>query len=76
MADDVAALERIKANIIANLEQISAKPKPSYSVDGQSISWESLFNSYMNQLDSINAKINQAAGPFELHSEGYSGDCY
>lgn len=59
-------------NIAANLAAITADPKPNYSIDGQSVSWQGLFDSYMAQLAQLDAQIN-AADSFELRSRGFTG---
>lgn len=68
---EATTLATIKANILAQLEDISANPKPNYSIDGQQVSWQSHFDSLMNALDRINAQIN-AAEPYEIVSRGTS----
>ncbi|HEX4132478.1 MAG TPA: hypothetical protein VHZ24_20775 [Pirellulales bacterium] len=56
-------------NIAANLAAITANPKPSYSIDGQRVSWQALCDSYSRQLVALNAQI-AAADPFEITSLG------
>jgi ACT domain-containing protein len=68
---DLTALATIKNNILAQLQDISANPKPNYSIDGQQVSWQSHFDSLMNALNQINAQIN-AAEPYEIVSRGTS----
>jgi ACT domain-containing protein len=68
---DLTALATIKNNILAQLQDISANPKPNYSIDGQQVSWQSHFDSLMNALNQINSQIN-AAEPFEIVSRGTS----
>ena len=58
-----------RENVAANLAAITAQPKPSYSIDGQSVSWQGLFDSYISQLQTLNAQI-AAAEPFEITSQG------
>lgn len=68
---EATTLATIKNNILAQLEDISANPKPNYSIDGQQVSWQSHFDSLMNALDRINSQIN-AAEPYEIVSRGTS----
>jgi hypothetical protein len=63
------ALATIKNNILARLEEITAQPKPNYSIDGQQVSWQSYFDSLMANLERINHQIN-ASEPFEEVSRG------
>lgn len=67
----LSSLETIKANILARLEEITASPKPNYSVDGQSVSWQSYFDSLMASLKRIDEQINSAE-PYEEVSRGYT----
>jgi len=55
--------------IAANLAAITVEPKPSYAIDGQQVDWQSLFNSYTQQLAELNAQI-AAADPVEVRSRG------
>lgn len=63
-------LESARDNIAANLKSMTATPKPSYSIDGQSFSWAELFSLYTNQLKAIEEAIQRAGGPFELRTRG------
>jgi hypothetical protein len=72
MATYLEKLKTIRDQLADRIIEVSASVKPSYSVDGQSISWESYLATLNNQLAVINAQIN-AAEPFELESEGYVG---
>lgn len=56
-------------NVAANLADITATPKPNYTIDGQTVSWQSLFDSYLEHLERLDAQI-AAADPFEIHSRG------
>ena len=69
MADYLENLLTARDNVAANLAAITADPKPNYTVDGQSVSWQSLFDSYMAQLEKLDAQIN-GAQPFEVRSRG------
>ncbi len=69
MATLLENLLTARQNIASNLAEITAQPKPSYSIDGQQVSWQSLFDSYIGQLQALNAQI-AAAEPFEFSSQG------
>lgn len=58
-----------KANIAAKIAEISANPKPNYSIDGQSISWASYFDMLNSQLGKLDESIAVAQGPFEMPIE-------
>lgn len=63
-------LEHLKAtreHIAANLAELTAHPQPSYTIDGQTVSWQALLASYIQQLERLDARI--AAGePFEIET--------
>jgi hypothetical protein len=72
MASYLDNLLAARDNVAANLAAITADPKPNYSVDGQSVSWQTLFDSYMAQLEKLDVQIN-GADPFEVRSRGFTG---
>lgn len=71
MATYLENLCTARDQIAANLAAITANPKPDYSIDGQTVSWQSLFNAYVAQLAALNGQL--AAGePFEEQSQGFT----
>jgi hypothetical protein len=66
---EAATLATIKSNILAQLQDLSANPKPNYSIDGQQVSWQSHFDSLMLSLERINMQINSSE-PYEFVSRG------
>jgi hypothetical protein len=71
MPTDAAQLATIKTQTLAIIATITAVPKPTYSIDGQTVSW----GEYLQQLQETVAWCDrQLAGeePFEIHSLGYS----
>lgn len=48
--DDLVAA---RANIAARLREITATPKPSYSIDGQTFSWTEYFEALSRQYRSL-----------------------
>jgi hypothetical protein len=61
-------LENLKAARTAILVAIaSGAGKPNYTIDGQSVSWDSLFT----RLDQINKALAAVEGPVEVVSYGY-----
>ena len=43
--------------------------KPSYSVDGQSVSWDQYRKSLYDELENIDRLIGSTGGPTEVQSE-------
>ncbi len=71
MATHAEQYATIKTNTLAVIADITASPKPSYSIDGQSISW----GEYLAQLQAtVEWCDKQIAGnePFEILSQGYT----
>lgn len=66
------SLTASQANIAATLASITASPKPSYSIDGQSISWTEYHAMLVAQLKELNLLIAIADGPFEYVTQGVS----
>ena len=58
-----------REQIAANLAEITARPKPNYTIDGQSVSWQGLFDSYVTRLAALDERI-AAADTFEIRSQG------
>ncbi|MGL6193960.1 MAG: hypothetical protein ACRC2T_03970 [Thermoguttaceae bacterium] len=48
MTSSQKQIEQIRAQALERITEMTAVPKPSYSVDGQSVSW----NDYLKQLQS------------------------
>lgn len=69
MPTDAEQLATIKSNYLATLAAISADPKPSYNIDGQSVSWTEYQAMLMDKVKAINDLINDE-GPFILNSRG------
>ena len=69
MPTDQQQLESIKSLAIAQLAELRAAPKPSYTLDGQSVSWESYAASLERTIDWCDRKL-AALTPFEIRSEG------
>jgi hypothetical protein len=68
MSSEAAQLEDIKRQALALLAEITANPKPSYTVDGQTVSWAE----YLAQLRATVAWCDErlaATEPFEVASQ-------
>lgn len=71
MATDAEQVATIKSAALARIAEITATPKPSYSIDGQSVSW----GEYLQQLQGTVAWCDKqlaAQSPFEIHHQGYT----
>jgi hypothetical protein len=71
MATDAENIATIKSNALATLAEITASPKPSYNIDGQSVSWTEYQKMLMEQVGWADGQLNNT-DPFEIHSIGYT----
>ena len=69
MATDVEQLQAIRGQTLAQLVALRANPKPSYSIDGQQVSWESYAESLQRTVDWCDEKLS-GSDPFEFQSQG------
>jgi hypothetical protein len=70
---NLANLQAIQANWIAELALEAAStlvngPKPSYSLDGESVQWEQYRDAMQKRIDNLYPLIQRAGGPFIVHS--------
>ena len=72
MPTDTEQIALIRSQTLDQLEQLRASPKPSYSVDGQNISWTEYAVSLQQTIDWCNAKLADLE-PFEIKTEGTTG---
>lgn len=66
---DAEQLRLIRSQTLSRIAELTAQPKPSYTLDGQSVAWES----YLSQLQDTVAWCDRqlaSAEPFELRSQG------
>ena len=71
MPTDAAQIATIKTQTLAIIVSITANPKPTYSIDGQTVGW----GEYLKQLQATVAwceKQLAAETPYEVHSLGFS----
>jgi hypothetical protein len=69
----VAVLDDLTAareNVAAQLRNLTANPKPTYSLDGKSVSWESYFGMLTRQMEELNKLIQIEGGPQWLITQG------
>ena len=66
------ALIASKVNLAQQLAAITASPKPTYDVDGDSIPWTEYHAMLTAQIANI-SKLIQAADPYEILSVAVTG---
>jgi hypothetical protein len=57
----VQALRVARDRIVANLLQETENPKPSYSIDGESVDWNTWAKTQQDRIDQLTATINKMA---------------
>lgn len=65
MATEAEDLQTALDNVIAKILEISANPKPSYSIDGQSVSWGDYYRMLAQMRKDLKEAIINAEGPFD-----------
>lgn len=66
----IDSLETAKANIALRIAEVTAEKKPTYSVDGKSVSWESYLATLNQQMEMLNKMIQVEGGPQWLSTIG------
>ncbi len=72
MASEADNLATALANVAEKLAEMTANPRVSYSIDGQSVSWGDYFNSLTKLRNDLKAALVNAQGPFEIHVTPWS----
>ncbi len=71
MPSDLEQIQTIRQQSLAQLASLRATPKPSYTIDGQQVNWESYVRSLQATIDWCDVKLNDDQ-PFEQHTVGYT----
>ena len=69
MASETEQIATIRSLTLTQLEQIRASPKPTYSIDGQQVSWTAYVESLQRTIDWCDRKLADYE-VFEIHSQG------
>ena len=69
-------LQQALLNVSQQLQNITANPKPTYSIDGQSVSWESYYAMLLRSMEELRRQVQIAGGPFEFQTQAgtWGGD--
>lgn len=65
---DREQIETIRQQTLSQLIELRANPKPTYSIDGQTVSWTQYITSLQNTIDWCDAKLI-GLEPFEVRSQ-------
>lgn len=69
-SNSIGTLQLALTNVNNLIASITANPKPSYSINGQSVSWGEYLKQLLDAQADINQKIVVATGPDEYVMEG------
>jgi hypothetical protein len=69
--DDTEVIRTIKSQTLALIADITADPKPSYSLDGQQIGWTEYLALLQRTVTWCDERLS-GDEPFELHTTGYT----
>ena len=69
MPSDYEQIEAIKSQTLAQLVALRADPKPTYSIDGQTVSWTAYIRSLEETIEWCNAQL-RGLQPAEVESRG------
>lgn len=58
--------------LTAEIADLSANRKPSYSLEGQSVSWESYYTSRVTALEKLLTIRASLGSPVEIRTQGFS----
>lgn len=64
----LAALQLAYQNCALQLASITGAPKPTYSIDGETVSWTEYKAQLVKDLKDLNEQIQIAGGVFELQT--------
>jgi hypothetical protein len=59
---------QIRSQILAVIEEITVHPKPTYSIDGQSVKWNEYLAQLQKSVDWCNERIAAESEPVEIIS--------
>lgn len=71
MTSELQQLAIIRSQALAVIAEITAHPKPSYTIDRQSVSWAEYLRQLQQTVDWCDRQRG-AAEPFEIRSRGLS----
>jgi hypothetical protein len=69
MATDLEQIRTIRTQTLAIIAELTANPKPSYYIDGQTVSWNAYLTNLQATVDWCERKL-AGEEPFEIHSRG------
>ena len=69
MPTDAEQLTTIRSNTLARIAELTESHKPSYTVNGQTVSWTQYMADLRSTLEWCDRQL-ATEEPFEIHSQG------
>ena len=69
MPSDLKQIRTIKSQTLAIIAELTANPKPTYYIDGQTVSWNDYLANLRATVDWCEKKL-AGQEPFEVRSQG------
>lgn len=69
MSTPAEEIEAIRSQTLVQMQDLLDNPEPTYSVNGQEISWMLLLEALQQTVDWCDRKLAECE-PFEIHSQG------
>lgn len=69
---DTTKLELARTQILDRIVEITASPKPSYSIDGQSFSWNEYLKTLLEQVKALDEVIAGSQGQLFEITQGFT----
>lgn len=69
----VSDVETIKSQALERLLELTTSPKPTYSVDGQSVSWGEYLKQLQETVRWCDEQIIREQGPYEIETRTVGG---
>ncbi len=67
----MSQIQTIKSQTLVLLAELTANPKPSYSLDGQQVSWSEYLRQLLDTVDWCDRQL-RSEEPAEVHSQGFT----
>ena len=71
MSQDIAQIQAIRTQTLAQIQEVRSGLKPTYWIDGQRVHWEQYVDALQRTVDWCDRKLDEMA-PFEITSQGVS----
>mgnify|MGYP001035193306 FL=1 len=71
VGEDREKLRKIRSQVLTLIEEVTARPRPAYELDGQRIAWDQYLAELRAMLDWCDRKL-AAMEPWESHTQAYT----